>query len=153
MPYATIDDVQRRMPQFQLLPTSKPSIESAQVFLDDCHAHFDAAMSNLGYVIPLTGKRALSQAREIVSQGTIARILYARGAALGTDAAFQSADRAQKQYDDALKALADPRSPAELSDAARTDDQTEKPGNELGGLLVDEDGYDIEPRITMSTDF
>ena len=110
-------------------------------------------MENLGYTVPITGAKSISQSREIVSQGTIARILYARGAAVGTDAAFQSADRAQKQYDDALKNLANPKSPVELVDAARTDHEQEKPGNELSGLLVDDEGEDIEPRITMRTYF
>lgn len=151
MPYATLDDVQRRMPQYQLTTTSKPSIDSAQVFLDDTHAQFDAAMENLGYVIPITGAKALSQSREIVSQGTIAKILFSRGAAVGTDVAFQSAERAQKQYDDALKALADSRDPRELVDAVRTGSQTEKPMNVLAGLLVDADGNEIEPRITMDS--
>ncbi len=45
MPYATLDDVQRRMPQFQLTPTSKPANDAAQVFLDDTHAQMDAKAS------------------------------------------------------------------------------------------------------------
>lgn len=151
--YATIEEVQRRMPQFTLTPTSKPSLETAQVFLDDVHSHFDAAMSNLGYVTPITGELSVAQAREIVSQGTIARILYARGAGLGTDAAFQSADRSQKQYDDALRNLADRKHPAELSDAARNSDETQKPDGSLSGLLVNDDGDDIVPRATMDMNF
>ena len=82
MPYATIDDVQRRMPQFALTSLTRPNIDTAQTFLDDTHAQFDAALENLGYVIPLTGARSLAQAKEIVSQGTICKILGARAAAV-----------------------------------------------------------------------
>jgi len=154
MAYATLDEVQQRIPQFQLTATTKPSTATAAVFLSDTESQFDSAMSNLHYTVPITGTRALSQAREIVCQGTIAKILYARGAALGTDAAFQSADRAQKQYDDALKALADPKDPRVLDDAPRVTTGAGKSATtELSGLLLDTDGEEIEPRITMTTKF
>ena len=120
MAYATLDDVQRRMPQFALTTATKPNLDTAQVFLDDTHAQFESALENLGYVIPLTGARSLAQAKEIVSQGTICKILHARAAAVGTDVALQSADRACKQYEHALELLADDKSPIELSDAERT---------------------------------
>lgn len=153
MSYATIDDVQRRMPQFQLTATSKPSIDAAQVFLDDTHAQLDASLENMGYVTPVTGDKSLKQVLEIACQGTIAKILYARASALGTDVAVKSADRAQKQYDDALANLWSDDHPAELVDAVRTDDQREKPGTEIAGLTEDEDGDEIEPRITMDSKF
>ena len=92
---------------------TKPNIETAQVFLDDTLAQFDAAMENLGYVIPITGARSLAQCKEIVSQGAICKILHARAAAVGTDVAMQSADRACKQYDDALRVA---RRPEDLPD-------------------------------------
>lgn len=149
MPYATVDDVQRRMPQFTLTATSKPNTDAAQTFLDDTQAQLDGALENLGYVVPITGPKSLAQVKEIVCQGTIAKILYARAAAIGTDAAVQSADRAMKQYDTALKMLADQRNPIELTDAQRTLDELPKPYGEPMGLLTDADGNDIEPRATM----
>ena len=115
--YASIDDVQARMPQFTLTCDTRPNLSTAQVMLDDTQAQFDAVLMTLGYVIPLTGRLSLAQAKEIVSQGTICKILNARGAAVGTDAAFQSADRACKRYEDALLALADPNSVLGLPDA------------------------------------
>lgn len=152
MPYATMDDVQRRMPQFQLTPQSRPALDSAQVFLDDTHSQLDAALENLGYVIPITGAKSLRQVREIVCYGTIAKILYARAAAVGTDAALQSADRCQKHYEDGLKMLADPANPIELTDAGRTDDEVAKPGSAPMGLLNDVDtGERLEPRVTYET--
>lgn len=147
MAYATLDDVQRRMPQFALTSQTKPNNDTAQTFLDDTHAQFDAALENLGYVIPLTGARSLAQAKEIVSQGTICKILLARASAVGTDVALQSADRACKAYDHALELLADPKSPIELTDAERTDDMVEKPGN------VAPIGRGGEPRIYMDSKF
>ncbi len=141
------------MPQFQLTATSKPNAEAAQVFLDDTHAQFDAAIENLGYVIPVSGEKSIAQSRELVCQGTIAKILYARAAALGTDAAVSSADRAQKQYDDGLKALADPKNPRELSDAVRNLDEVIKTGISPMGLLVDDYGDAIEPRVMMESKF
>ncbi len=117
--YATVEDVQRRMPQFQLTTQSRPTLDTAQVFLDDTTAQFDSAMEGLGYVTPLTGPKALAQAQEIVSQGTIAKILYARAAAIGSDVTVASADRAMKQYEHALELLADENSPVELVDAHR----------------------------------
>ena len=107
--YATIDDIQRRMPQFQLTQTTRPNLDTASVFLEDTEAQFNAALENLGYVVPITGEKSLSQCKEIVAQGVIAKLLYARAAAVGTDATFQSADRAQALYDKALRELADAR--------------------------------------------
>ena len=124
MAYATLDDVQRRMPQFQLTAATKPNIDTAQIFLDDTHAQYEAALENLGYKIPLTGARSLAQSKEIVSQGIICKILHARASAVGTEVAMQSADRACKQYEHALELLADENSPIELTDAERTDDRT-----------------------------
>lgn len=154
-PYASLDDVQRRMPQFQLTPTSKPAMDTAQVFLDDTIAQFESAMENLGYKIPITGERSLKQVKEIVSQGTICKILHARASAVGTDVAMQSADRACKVYDDALMALADENSPIELTDAGRTDEAVDKPGGGMPeGLLFDEcTGLRVEPRVRMSSKF
>lgn len=154
--YATLDDVQRRMPQFKLDAATKPNIETAQVFLDDTIAQFESAMDNLGYVIPITGARSLAQCKEIVSQGVICKILHARAAAVGTDVALQSADRACKHYDDALAALADETSPIELTDAKRTDLAIDKPGGsgQPEGLLFDEcTQRHIEPRVRMTSKF
>ena len=147
MSYATLDDVQRRMPQFPLSSATKPNNETAQVFLEDTQAQFEAALENLGYVIPLTGARSLAQAKEIVSQGTICKILHARAAAVGTDVALQSADRACKQYEHALELLADPKSPIELTDAERTDDAVDKPGS--GSPM----GHGGDPNIWMDSKF
>lgn len=159
MPYATLDNVQQRMPQFTLSAVTKPNAATAQVFLDDTEAQFESAMANLGYTIPITGTRSLKQCIEIISQGTIAKILYARAAAVGTDVAVQSADRAQKQYDDILKALADARSPIELDDAPRGDDKLLKtsdigPMGDFDFSETEDGGLSTEaPRFTMQQKF
>lgn len=146
MQYATLDDVQRRMPQFQLTSVSKPNDETAQVFLEDTIAQYEAAMENLGYVLPITGARSLAQSKEIVSQGTICKILHARAAAVGTDVALQSADRACAQYDKALEQLADEKSPIELTDAEKVDDMDKSGSGPMGG-------HGGDPRIYMDSKF
>jgi hypothetical protein len=127
MAYASLQDVQNRMPQFMLSPVSKPTQDTAQVFIDDTQASFDAVLTNLGYVVPLTGARSLAQAKEIVSQGAICKILHARAAAVGTDVALQSAERACAAYEHALELLADPDNPVELTDAERIEGVMGKP--------------------------
>jgi hypothetical protein len=153
MSYATLDDVQRRMPQFQLTLTSKPTSDTAQVFIDDTTVQFDAIAENLGYVTPVTGVKSIGLAREIISQGSIAKILYARASAIGTDVAVASADRAQKMFDDWIRALADPKNPLEMTDCPRTGSTVDKPANTLDGLIVDDDGNEIQPRICMDSRF
>jgi phage gp36-like protein len=147
--YATLEDVQARMPQFTLNATSKPTADVAQTFLDDKEAEVDSALENLGYYTPITGKKSLLQVKAVICQGAIAQILYARAAAVGGEASFVSADRAQKIYDETLKAWADTKSPKELSDARRTADEVIKSEQTLGGLTRDEDGDPIEPTVTM----
>jgi len=144
--YATLDDVQRRMPQFALTSITKPTLEQAQTFLDDAHASLDAALTNLGYVVPVSGQLSVPQCREAVCDRTICRILYARAAAVGTDAALQSADAACKRYDAFLTALADENSPIELVDAESTDDP--KPGS-AGPFGYPNSITVVEPRITI----
>jgi hypothetical protein len=153
--YATIDDVQRRMPQFTLTATTRPTIDSAQVFLDDTIAQFDAAMEQIGYVTPITGEKSLRQVIEIVSQGTICKILYARASAIGGDAAVQSAERACKQYNDALLALADPNNPISLVDAEMVGEIKAgipiPPMGLIDNVVLEED--ERYPRVTMDTKF
>lgn len=151
MPYATVADVQARMPQFTLTATTRPTLDQAQIFLDDSIAQMEAALSNLGYVIPITGALSIPQVREAVCDRAICRILHARGAAVGTDAAFQSANAACDRYDAFLKALADSDSPIELSDAQRTETAVDKPKNLVMGLVFDDNGDRIEPRIGMNS--
>lgn len=152
MAYATIDDVQQRMPQFQLSATSKPALSQAEIFLSDSQAHLDAALTNLGYVVPITGAMSLPQVREAVCDRAICRILYARAAALGTDSALQSAEKAGERYDKFLADLANDKSPVELVDAARTDSAATK-GESSGpfALLYNTRGEEIEPRICIDS--
>ena len=152
--YATVEDVQRRMPQFVLTSTTKPTIETADVLLTDTEAQVDGVLATLGYVVPLSGENALKQVREIVCQGCIARILYARAAAIGTEVAVESADRALKAYTETLKLLADDDSPVSLNDAPMTGAVDPKTLHDAAmGLTHDANGNPIVPRITMDTIF
>jgi hypothetical protein len=141
VPYATLDDVQKRMPQFLLTAQSKPNLDTAQVLLDDAHAHLDAALSSLGYTVPITGPLSIPQVREAVCDRAICRILHARGAAVGTDAALQSAEVFCARYDKFLEDLADDASPIDLPDAG---------GDPLKGFnQFGETSF--EPRITIAS--
>lgn len=151
--YAEMSDVQARMPQFTLSATSKPSQQDAETFLRDAHAQVDATLENLGYVVPITGERSLSIVKGLTVALAIVSILEARSNAVGSEAATGSAKRAQEWYDARIEAIRDPNNPLELSDASRNNDRVEKPMALIGGLLVDEDGEDIEPAATMTMKF
>ena len=148
--YVSVADLQARMPQFTLKTDSKPSIADAELLLGDVEAEVDAILTNLGYVVPVTGALSTRIVQSIVCDGAIARILRARSAGVGGDAAGKSAELAQKCYDDRLKALAAPReeNPLELTDCVRTDLRTDKPIYQIGARLYDDDGDKIEPRTT-----
>lgn len=154
MAYATIGDVQARMPQFTLTPTSKPTIADAETFIGDVEAEIDAALTNLGYILPGTGPIGLTIVKAWSAQGTIARVLTARAAAVGGDAAIVSAQNAQKLFDAKFLALADPKNPLELIDWARNGDEVSKPGSDLDGPTeTGIDGSCFEPRVTMDMKF
>jgi hypothetical protein len=153
MAYATVNDIQARMPQFELSSSTKPSLASADAFRGDVEADLESLLSNLGYVVPITGTRSTSMVKVLVCYGSIARILMARATAVGTEAAFKSADRAQAYYDQQILRLSDPKNPLELDDAERTDNAAEKLSLNLGVLMTDDDGNSIEPRATMTMKF
>jgi hypothetical protein len=161
MPYATIEDVQERMPQFQLTGVSKPSISTATTFLNDKQAEVDSALLNMGYVVPiaaidgvlLADSKGMAQLKTLLCNGVIAMVLYARAAAVGGDASVMSADRHQKMYDDTLCAWKSAKSPKELVDLQRNGDEVPKPTHAIMGLLTDEDGNDLCPRSFMDMPF
>lgn len=128
MPYVTLADLQARMPQFPLTATSRPSSAEAEIYIADAEAEFESDASNAGYALPITGPIALRYVRTAVILLSISRILYARAAAVGGDAAMQSADKYQKLYDDYRKKLfIDEMDPAEMTDAVRTGAMRAKP--------------------------
>ena len=152
--YAQIADVQKRMPQFQITATSKPNATEAQTLIEVTESLCEVGWKNLGYVIPLTPLTGTTKnlAEEIVCQGAGARILYARAAAVGGEAAVASADRMQKAFDDLSAALADPENKlVEFTEAQRTGDAMSKPQAMTYGLTVDDEGNDIQPHVTMDT--
>ena len=151
--YADLGAVQARMPQFQLTATSKPSQQDAETFMLDAEAQIDATLENIGYVVPITGEKALSIVKNLTIALTIASVLQARAASVGGDAAIASADRAQKWYDDKMRALSSPTNPLELTDAVRNTKEVVKPQHLTSGLLVDDDGEEIVPWMTMHKKF
>lgn len=156
--YATVADIQARMPQFQLTATTKPSITDAAVFIADIEALINAALSNYGYALPITSAipssppvdppQALTTLRLITVQGAIAQVLYARAAAVGGDDAVKTADRAQKLFDSYLTQLAPGGGYLELIDAMRTGDAVSKPAAGLVRGLATETGDEFYPENT-----
>lgn len=150
--YAQLADVQKRLPQFPITATSKPNSTEAQTLIEVTESQCEVGWKNLGYAIPLAPLSGSTKnlSEEIVCQGAGARILYARAAAVGGDAAVQSADRMQAQYDALMEGLADSSNKLiEFTEAQRTDDAVSKPESSIDGLLTDDDGNALEPRATM----
>lgn len=109
MAYATLDDVQKNLPQFTLSATSKPTLLAAQDMLDEMDARWRAALVAAGYVLTTVDADpyAPTVIKDHVITCTIAKILTARAAAVGGDAAMQSARDARQECMDAFKALAE----------------------------------------------
>jgi hypothetical protein len=148
--YVTLQDLQARMPQFPLTATSRPSVSEAEVYIADAEAEFESDASNAGYALPITGPIALRYVRTAVILLSISRILYARGAAVGGDAAMQSADKYQKLYDDYRKKLfIDEMDPAEMIDAVRTGRRRDKPRVLVSSLWTVDSSETGDPRVSL----
>lgn len=150
MAYVTIATLQARVPQFPLTATSRPTAEEAQIFITDVESEVEAMAATRGYIIPITGPISLRVLRHIVILGATARILYARAAGVGGDAAMQSADKFQKLYEDALKALWEPDGPFKLVDAPVVGVGVPVPMARSSFLAGSDNG---DPRIEMDTLF
>jgi hypothetical protein len=144
-PYVSIDDVQARLPQLPLSTTSKPSLVGAIAFIEDMVAELSAELIALGYDItvnPTTLRISWPIYRNMIAQGVIAKILDARAAAVGGDAAMKSATAAQKEFDARLTRLRDRTQTGtfEFADWPRTGKAATKPSTLLA--LVDATIFD-----------
>jgi hypothetical protein len=149
--YVTLANLQVRIPQYPLTPTSKPSAADVEVYVADVTAEFEGEATNAGYVTPIVGAQSLYVAREAIILRTIARLLYARAAGVGGDAAMQSADKFAKMADDYWKALWDPKQKPELIDCPRTGLQMAKPPADVRSLWTEFPATEPgDPRVTMS---
>jgi hypothetical protein len=132
MLYASVADVQARMPQFVLTPTSKPSVDDVPALIEDAEQEFSATMTTFGYALPIdatASPMAFQIAKAMCCYAAIWRILEARAAAVGGDP--KSAERAKKYYDDRIAALLDTKNPFTLADCPRTGKELAKAGSVL----------------------
>jgi hypothetical protein len=156
MAYATIDDVRALAPQFVMSTTTRPSEAQVIAYLDDVTLEVEAALSNLGYVVPVaSGPRALSMLRIIVAHGALSRAMYARSFGMGNPKDMGT-DEVEAKYQRWLKDLASPSNRlVELNDAPRTSRQPLKDAADrvLGIADLDDANYQSGPRATRDQVF
>jgi hypothetical protein len=124
--------------------------------LEAVSAEVDAALTGLGYTVPITGTLSLAVVRKGVAMGALEQILNARAFAVGRPQ-DQGADVAGKRYRDWLTRLSDPTDrTAVLPDAKATDALAKDPADQVRGMGTDlvADDYDPDvPAVTMGQVF
>lgn len=150
MSYCTPQDVRDLAPQITIDNTSKPNSGQVATMIADVERELDAALTNLGYVVPVTGTTSVSILKDKVAHAVLARVLRARN--FGTaDLVNTGAGDAQKLFDHWLKALSSATDPTDLPDATRTGGDAQKSAAALsagGNLLLQAD-----PPFTRDTVF
>lgn len=108
MAYATFADVQGYLPQFPINTTTKPTQAQVEgIGLPDSEAEFTGRVTaiefKLDVTFPITGAAFIAWAKMVVSLMAAAWALEARAAAVGGDAALQTAkyyrERANYQFE------------------------------------------------------
>ena len=125
-------------PQLTITATSKPNTTQAQALLDKINARVDSFLNGAGYRVPITGPQSVTILKEIVISGAIAQILKAMYFGIRNPDEI-GANQAWREFQDRLKAIADPNDPTRLPDAA-LDQQGDKRTLDLGAdaLIVSE---------------
>ena len=125
MPYCTPQDVRDLAPQITIDNTTKPNSGQVATMIADVERELEAALTNLGYDVPVTGTTSVAILKDKVAHAVLARVLRARN--FGTaDVVNTGAADAQRLFDGWLKALASPTDPTDLPDATTTGGQAEK---------------------------
>jgi hypothetical protein len=78
--YVTLEQVLRQAPQVKISATSKPNTQEAAEIVAAVEAYVNSVLKGLGYVTPLDGTtspKAVGIVKDIIIQGSIARILKA----------------------------------------------------------------------------
>jgi hypothetical protein len=99
MAYAVVGDVRKKAPNITLDASSKPSVSDVTDYITDVESELNAYLAAAGYTVPLTGgPETLKILREIVAQGTLAKVLQAivAGRGVATDIGQKAA---QDLYD------------------------------------------------------
>lgn len=73
--YAALDDVQRQIPEFSILPTSKPTEDQVEAMIEEAEAEIDSYLTDQGYTVPVTGARAILMLRGLTARRVAADVL------------------------------------------------------------------------------
>lgn len=119
MSYCTPQDVRDLAPQIVIDNTSKPNSGQVATMIADVERELDAALTNLGFVVPVTGPTSIAILKDKVAHAVVARVLRARNFGSADPGQIGAGD-AQKVYDVWLRALASATDPTDLPDATRT---------------------------------
>lgn len=125
MSYCTPQDVRDLAPQLVIDNTSKPNSGQVATMIADVERELDAALTNLGFVTPVSGVVSVAILKDKVAHAVVARVLRARNFGNADPGQIGAAD-AQKVYDHWLKALASAGDPTDLPDATRTGSDVQK---------------------------
>ena len=152
--YVTLDDIRARFPQLSLTDLSKPTSAEVESWIDEVEAQLNAMLSNLGYTVPISNETDILILKDRVVSKIGGRVLKARLFGIG-DITQSGSREAEQEYEKWLMALADPRSPVELTGSVRTRSERIKAGGVVRGYDPDaSSGYVGDaPRATIGQVF
>lgn len=131
MAYATVEDVNRLVPQNPFTPTTSPSSAHVETYIDQVSRRIDACLDTIGYITPVTGgPKALQQLKEACAWGACGIAQQARIASVTPDLAGQMSVWT-KMFFDWLERLSSQKDPFHLIDATTTGRLTVKPMGEM----------------------
>lgn len=106
MSYATVAQVQARVPYYTISDASKVTAAMVQGYIDQVSAEVDSAVVGHGVSVPVTAPSYwLSSLSETVIIGATARLLKAAYPPMGSDVANPNADREWLTYEKRIAAL------------------------------------------------
>lgn len=119
MAYITLEDVLDQAPQVKVNATSKPNTTEAAKIVVNVEAQVNSVLAGLGYVTPLDpteSPKSIVLLRDIITQGSIAKILKAMfyGVRNPNDV---GANDAWREYEKKLAGLSNQNDPMILEDA------------------------------------
>jgi len=114
--YATVEDVQAEAPQLRLTDASRPTLDEARRLVAQVDSYVNTVVRGLGYATPVTGPQSLILLRDIVVQGSIAKILKAMFYGIKNPDDV-GANEAWRDFTTKLKRLQDSDDPFVLPDA------------------------------------
>ncbi len=122
MAYVTLEEVLDQAPQIKISATSKPNTTDAAKIVVAVEAYVNSVLKGLGYEIPLsptTAPKSVALVKDIIIQGSIAKILKAMfyGVRNPNDV---GANDAWREYTSRLAALSNQSDPSVLEDAVLT---------------------------------